>query len=177
MKSAARTLVIGCAVVAAGAVPALAAARHGTHADVGASAVRRVDAPLHPVSYDGVGAIVSAPPRDAKPVFTQSDVVKMLSGDNFQQTVSGGSSPSTISLVMYENAFGLTHPGKPDTPSVPNQLAWLVTSNGALMVQAAAGPVQTRNVTTGPPRRSVCTSYVAVSAITGENLDGFSMCD
>jgi hypothetical protein len=173
MRAAGRALIVVCAVAGACAVSA-GVAQYRTGADLSVSAVRRVEAPVHPVSYAGVGATVSAPPSDAKPVFTQSDVIGMISGDSFQQAVSRGSRPSTISLVMYENAFGRTHPGKPDTPSVPKQLAWLVTSKGTTIGGSAGGSV---HATTVPLPRVPCTFYVAVSAISGRDLDGFSMCD
>ncbi len=179
---AAHRLLLVPSLILAVVVPA-ADYSHGPHSEPAGGGVLRVSAPEQPISHTGVGATVSAPPAHARPVWTQSGVVKLIAGDDFAQTVSGGSSPSTISLVMYENAFGVMHPGASDTPSVPRQLAWLVTSTGAPSRQLAlGGPLSAGRETSAATRLfvrplSVCTSYVAISASSGTDLDGFSMCN
>lgn len=136
-----------------------------------AKSVTLIAAPTQPERFAGVGAVISPVTADATPALSEVAALSTLNTANFALSLKGTKSPSFISLVMYENQFGQMNAGQPDTPSVPSQLAWFaeydnVPSTRSLPLNHPIG--QSSNV--------ICKVYVAISAASGDSLDGFSVC-
>jgi hypothetical protein len=137
-----------------------------------------VAAPSATKYFDGLGALVGPLPQGASPALSESDALNTLASSDFDKSLtktaltSGAPrSPATISLVKYENEFGATQAVGPDTPSVPAQLAWFAEYDNvpgwrSLPLTHPAGET----------RAETCTVYVVLSAMTGQDLDGFSDC-
>jgi hypothetical protein len=138
------------------------------------------DPPATMPDAGGVGATIAAAPRDANPTINEQDALSDLAASDLVKTLNGSTvEPSNLRLVLYANLFGTVHDGGTDTPSVPQQLAWLGQYNNfaAPVNGGAAGPSQeSSSVAPRSDPNYSCRLYVAVSAATGSVLDSFDFC-
>ncbi|GGM15865.1 hypothetical protein [Nakamurella endophytica] len=129
-------------------------------------------------SYPGVGADYY--PADTGEVanIPRDQIIERLASNPFVVGLTReGQEPTSVSLVMYENAFGKQEEDGSETPSVPRQLVWLaeydkVKTDG---ISVPAGRTASTTATSTSPTYS-CNLFLAFSASSGQQLDGFQYC-
>lgn len=123
--------------------------------------------------YPGVGATVSVPPPGAAPRINAADALTAVLNTDAIRAFHTTTSAPTVELARYENRLGEEQPDGSMVPSVPQQLAWVVTFH-QVPTDPIAPPV---GYSPRPdPAGFSCDYVVAVSADTGARLDSFRYC-